>query len=343
VSIDPSLRDDVVRILRAEGYTISRRDGENAGDVHDGEHDNGLGAWRLDWPTFWKQERADADFLVEPLLARGRAHAFVAPAKAGKTLLFQEIALALATGRPVLYRPASDALAVVYLDMEMTQDDLYERASDMGYGPGDDLDRLHYVLLPSLPPLDTAEGGAALLEYVTGVGAEVVIIDTLARSVTGPESEADTLRNFFRHTGLPLKAAGVTWARADNMGKDPAKGARGTSAKNDDVDIVWQITRGDASLALKCTHQRVRWVPEKVALAIVSEPHLRHQPAKRTWAAGTIEAAEKLDAAGVPLNAGRPAAREALTAAGITVGTDALRDALRWRRERPPEQMGLAP
>jgi hypothetical protein len=148
------------------------------------------------------------------------------------------MALALATGSPVLYRPAGDPLTVVYLDMEMTEDDLYGRAGDMGYGPDVDLSRLHYILLPSLPPLDTPEGGAALMEYVLEVGAQVVIVDTLARSVAGPESDVDTLRAFFRHTGLPLKAAGVTWARADNMGKDATKGVRGTSAKNDDVDIV---------------------------------------------------------------------------------------------------------
>jgi len=107
---------------------------------------------QVGWPKFWKQERVDADFLIDPILARGRAHAFVAPAKVGKTLLFQEMALALATGRPVLYRPASDPLTVVYLDMEMTEDDLHERATDFGYGPDDDLSGLHYILLPSLPP-----------------------------------------------------------------------------------------------------------------------------------------------------------------------------------------------
>src|SRR5262249_27091669 len=105
-------------------------DGDVAGDVSDG-----LAGWRIDWPKFWAQERTDADFLVEPVLARGRGHALVAPAKVGKTLLLQEIALALGTGRPILYRPASDPLTVVYLDMEMLEDDLYERATDLGYGP----------------------------------------------------------------------------------------------------------------------------------------------------------------------------------------------------------------
>jgi hypothetical protein len=329
--VDPELEAEVRRILARE----------RGGEDHDDGDPYGLAAWRIDWPKFWNQERTDADFLVEPILARGRGHAFVAPAKAGKTLLFQELALALATGRAVLHRPASDPITVVYLDMEMTEDDLYERASDFGYGPDDDLSRLHYILLPSLPPLDTPEGGAALLEYVHDVNADVVIIDTLARSVAGPESDADTLRAFFRHTGQPLKTAGVTWARADNLGKDPTRGARGTSAKNDDVDVVWQLTRGDASLKLHATHRRIRWAPETVALAIVEEPHLHHRPAERTWPPGTLEAAAKLDQAGVPLDTTKRDAGKALRAAGLSASNDAITGALRWRRERPPEQLEM--
>jgi hypothetical protein len=145
--------------------------------------------------------------------------------------------LALATGSPVLYRPAGDPLTVVYLDMEMTEDDPYGRAGDMGYGPDVDLSRQHYILLPSLPPLDTPEGGAALMEYVLEVGAQVVIVDTLARSVAGPESDADTLRAFFVIRGCRSKPP-RSRGRGPTNGKDASKGARGTSAKNDDVGIV---------------------------------------------------------------------------------------------------------
>ena len=46
----------------------------------------------------------------------------------------------------------------------MTPDDLDERLREMGYGPGSDLSNLHYATLPSLPPLDTPEGGKAVAE-----------------------------------------------------------------------------------------------------------------------------------------------------------------------------------
>jgi hypothetical protein len=299
-----------------------------------------LHTWRIDWPTFWETDHREESWIVEPVLAEGRSHSIDSKPEGGKSRLLQEFAFALATGRPVLRRQASEPLTVVYLDMEMTEDDLHERATDFGYGPEDDLSRLHYILLPSIPPLDTAEGGKVLRDYVAVVGADVVFIDTTARVLEGPENDADTLRDFHRHTGQPLKAAGVTWARADHLGKDETRGARGTSAKSDDVDIVWQLTKGDGSVDLRAKKRRVRWVPERVALAVVDEPFLHHKPADRHWPAGTIEAAKKLDEAAVPLGATRREAREALKGAALSVANDALTSALRWRREHP-EQMEI--
>src|SRR5205823_2611131 len=62
-------------------------------------------------------------------------------------------------------------VVVLYFDYEMTEDDLYERLQDMGCGPEVDLSRLRYALLPTLPPLDTRDGGAALLAAVDQVSA----------------------------------------------------------------------------------------------------------------------------------------------------------------------------
>jgi len=309
---------------------------DDAASVRDRQSAVALADWRVDWPTFWERDRC-ADFLVEPIITRGRSHSLNARAEVGKSLLLQEVAFACATGRAVLHRPAGEALTVVYLDMEMTEDDLEDRADSFGYGPGDDLSRLHYVLLPNIPPLDTREGGRVLTAYVADVGAELVVIDTTARVLDGEENDADTLRDFHRHSGQPLKSAGVTWVRADHLGKDASRGARGTSAKNDDVDVVWQVTKANGGISLRAVKRRVRWVPETVNLAVVTDPHTRHQPSEALWPDGTLDAAAKLDKAGVPLEAGRPRARDMLETAGLSVGTDALRAGLRWRRQRDQE------
>jgi len=50
--------------------------------------------------------------------------------------------------------------------------------------------------------------------------------------------------------------------RIDHAGKDMSKGARGTSAKNDDVDLVWQMTRSGDTVRLHATKKRHTWIKD---------------------------------------------------------------------------------
>lgn len=287
---------------------------------------------RVDWSAFWKRERVEDQYLVEPLLARGRGHAIYASAKVGKSLLMLEVAAACATGQAALDNAVADPVNVVYLDMEMTEDDVRDRLVDLGYGPDDDLSRLHYYLLPSLPPLDTELGGAALEAIVVHRDAQLVVIDTMARVIDGEENSADTYKSFYRYTGSRLKRRGITYARLDHAGKDLEKGQRGSSAKVDDVDIVWRITSTDEGVRLKATHRRIKTVPEYVNLRRSSDP-LRHIITGGSYPQGTRELAARLDALNVPLEATRAEAREALRAAGMSAANDVLSPTLRYRRE----------
>src|SRR5216117_3816193 len=97
----------------------------------------------LDWEAFWARDRDDHDWLVEPILARGRGHAIYARHKTGKSLVMLWLATGLASTR--------DDVIVLYLDYEMGDEDLHERLSDMGYSSQSDLSRLRYALLPTLP------------------------------------------------------------------------------------------------------------------------------------------------------------------------------------------------
>ena len=224
----------------------------------------------VDWQRFWEDDHSDEDWLAEPLIPRGRAIALYAPAKAGKSTIVLAVAAAVATGRRVLGHHRATPVEVLYLDYEMTQSDLQQRLLELGYGPSDDMSRLHYALLPSMPPLDTVDGARALLELVDTTKAELVVVDTFGRAVEGDEDSADTVRAFYRHTGLTLKARNVTYLRTDHSGKDTSKGQRGSSAKNDDVDLVWRLTRTDTKagegVKLERTHSRVAWVPQELKI-----------------------------------------------------------------------------
>lgn len=280
------------------------------------EQANPLLGLLIDWPTFWSVDRAEEAWLAYPLLPEGRQIALFAPAKTGKSLLALDVAAAVATGRPVLGGQSAPRRHVLYLDYEMTEADLQERLFDLGYTPEDDLSWLHYALLPSLPPLDTLDGAKACCELAELVEADLVVVDTLGRAVQGDENDADTLRAFARHTGLALKAAGRTVLRTDHAGKDVEKGQRGTSAKNDDVDVVWRLVRMEGALSLKRTHSRVQWVPDQLILRIEEDP-LRHVITDEGYPAGTAECAAKLDALGLPVEVSTRQAQAALKAAGF--------------------------
>ncbi|MFN8585976.1 MAG: AAA family ATPase [Dehalococcoidia bacterium] len=291
----------------------------------------------INWATFWGHEHRDEEWLLEPLLPRARAVSLYSPAKSGKSLLVLDVAARLATGQRVLDQRAGSAVDVLYLDFEMTEDDLYERLTDMGYRPDSDLTHLHYASLPSLPPLDTAAGGAALRELAASCNAALVIIDTTSRVISGPENDADTMRALHHHTGLPLKADGRTVLRLDHSGKALERGQRGTSAKNDDVDLVWELTAREGGLRLRATHRRQSWVPEFLDLVRLDDP-LRHERAETTLPVGTMELVEQMNRLGIAPEWGGKRVRLALREAGVHARNDVVAAAIRVRKQQFAEE-----
>jgi hypothetical protein len=221
----------------------------------------------VNWSEFWNQDHTSEDWIAYPLIARGRQTALFAVAKVGKSYLALACTAALATGKPIFGRPAQPPVHVLYLDYEMTPGDLLERLERLGYTEEDNLTHLHYAIIPSLPALNTYEGAAAVMKLVELTGAQVVVIDTTGRAVEGEENSADTYREFARTTGLSLKAAGIAMLRTDHAGKDKGKsGQRGSSAKNDDVDLVYHMEREAHHIKLTRLFSRITWAPNEVEL-----------------------------------------------------------------------------
>lgn len=294
-----------------------------------------LAGWAapVDWATFWASETPDQEWLIEPILPAHRQVAIFSRAKTGKSLLALDAAAALATGRPLLgATPGAPPRDVVYLDLEMTEADVRERLEDLGYGPEHDLSHFHYYLLPSLPSLDTELGGQVVDAIAARYGAEMVVVDTMARAVKGDENESDTYRDFYRYTGYRLKARGVALLRLDHGGKDLTQGQRGSSGKNDDVDVVFMLSAGDEGLTLKRTHSRIPWVPATVQLQRHGEP-LRHTLTTGLWPDGTKDVAQLLDEHHVPLDARTADAMRTLAGSGEGRRRQVVIAALKWRRQ----------
>jgi Bifunctional DNA primase/polymerase, N-terminal/AAA domain len=297
----------------------------------------------INWDRFWSTDKTDEEWLAWPLIPRGRAIALYAPAKAGKSTVLLAVVAALAAGQPILGGYTAPPCRCLYIDLEMTEADLHERLTELGYGPETDLTNLHYALLPSLPPMDTIEGAKALLDLVHHTQAEFVAIDTFGRAVQGDEDKADTVRAFYRHTGLALKAAGITYLRTDHSGKDTTKGQRGSSAKNDDVDLVWSLARINDGITLTRTHSRISWVPPEVKIRRheneITEYLLDLQA--ETFADGTATRAKLLDELGLTTDTGFNETGRAIRAAGHKMAANHIRDAIRFRKNAAQQREQL--
>ena len=304
----------------------------------------------VDWTKLWTDDRPDEEWLAEPIIPKGRAIALYAPAKAGKSTIVLAIVAAVATGSRILGQTRATPTNVLYLDYEMTEDDLIERLTELGYGPQDNLDKLHYALLPSLPPLDTIEGANALLELVDRTQAELVVVDTFGRAVEGDEDRADTVRAFYRHTGLSLKARGVAVLRTDHSGKSVEKGMRGSSAKADDVDIVWQLSRTNTNkgdgVRLNRTHSRISWVPPDIRISRIETDHGHDyiiDAQDQQWADGTRQDAELLETLNIPIEMSARNASAIIRATEHKMSDKRIRTAVEFRKlaARSEETMRL--
>jgi hypothetical protein len=300
----------------------------------------------VDWKAFWSLEHATEEWLAKPLIAKGRQTALFAGAKTGKSWLTLNVTAALATGKPILGQPAQPPVHVLYLDYEMIESDLYERLEQFGYTEDDDLSHLHYALIPNLPPLNTTEGASAIMKLAELTKAEVVVIDTTGRAIDGEENSADSYREFARTTGLSLKRANIACIRTDHAGKDGGKkqGQRGSSAKNDDVDIVYRLDKSDDGLTLKRTHTRISWVPETVSLVVedledIITIRLRSKE-QRGWTLKEIAIANRLDELGFPQDIGVNEVIRQLKDQGISLGhKSAIGRAIQCRKQPRPDPL----
>lgn len=263
----------------------------------------------INWHDLWADDSGE-DWICEPLLPAGRLVAVYSEPKVGKSLICLELGIAVSLGRPVLGGVPERPYRVLYVDFENDpKGDVRPRAEAMGYGP-DDLANLAYLSFPALPALDSERGGLELMANVEHYGAEVVVIDTVSRAVAGEENANDTWLNFYRRTGLRLKAAGVSLLRLDHAGKDPTKGQRGGSAKVGDVDMVWRLSRvTDTVLQLDCEAHRMALAPEMKTIALHREEDpLRHRVDARGWRATADAKVQELisifDEAGAAPDAG---------------------------------------
>ncbi|WP_430332712.1 AAA family ATPase [Rhodococcus sp. ACT016] len=312
----------------------------------------------LDFEALLSGEQEPNVWLVPGLIQRGLLYQLVAAPKTGKSLLVLELAHRVAAGLDGLTGaelPEGDAspdgpASVLYLDAENSPKIVGDRLREMGVEPAS-LARLHYASFPALAPLDSERGAGDLLALARHVDAQLVVLDTVSRFVSGNENDAQTYLDLYRLTLAPLKREGRAVIRIDHTGKDAALGARGSSAKGGDVDVSWILTKGQTPARVKLTREfdRTHSHPDVIDL------HRRQAPLRHEVVTGKVSLAdlavdevptlddledsvralvEDMNARNVPSRVGRDKAREAYLAAGgeIKASNGVWADAVAFRK-----------
>jgi hypothetical protein len=306
-----------------------------------------LTASLLDWGDFFDIDFGKIQLLPGKLMGPGQQIALIGDGKAGKSLFVQEWMWRMATGQPFLGDAPQDPVKILYLDAENGQEQVQERFLSFGAGPGS-MGELRYASFPPVRPLDTAGGGADLTALVKATGAQLVVIDTVSRFIAGLENDADTWLSLYRHTLLPLKRDRVASVRLDHFGKDKERGGRGSSAKTQDVDHVWELTyEGSGELTLKRTHTRTGIGPDKFHLARHADRDgdnwragsTRHVVRAREHVEQNIPGTDEhiilaLDSSGLPLEAGNRLVKNKLADLRIAAGSDKIARIVKLRQTR---------
>jgi hypothetical protein len=293
----------------------------------------------INWRELWDDDTQE-EWIVEPLLPARRLVALYSAPKVGKSLLSLELAAGIAAGRPLLGTPAQAPRIVLYVDFENDPvGDTRERLQAMNYTP-EDLDNLKLLSFPTLSALDSAKGSEELMAAVRYYQAQVVVIDTVSRAVKGDENENNTWLDFYRMTGLKLKAAGVALIRLDHTGKDQTKGQRGGSAKAGDVDAIWHMTKIDEdTVQLRLDASRFSMPPEmKLLLLHRKEKPFRHEVdpngPRAAFDIKVKKLVEEMDRLNLPKTWGRDKLTQALRDANSQVprGDTPMREAIKRRK-----------
>ena len=291
----------------------------------------------VNWAIAFKEQPEDVRWLVPDFIEEGTLNAIYSAPGVGKSLLALEVAVEIVrSGKTVLY-----------VDQENRISDTVDRLSSFGVRP-EELDKLLLYSFPSMPPLDTPDGGTHLVALAEASKCSLIILDTLSRMVEGAENESDTYLSLYRNTLAPLKGRGIASLRLDHSGKNEKSGQRGSSSKSGDVDCIYHLRRdGENFFSLECEKSRSGHVPYGQLINLTRE----YDPLRHQWNVRVdipLSAFEgvmrRMDSLAIPTAWGRDRVRKTLKDNGVAgVRNDALQAAILERRNRERRLPTLPP
>lgn len=191
------------------------------------------------------------DYLLKGLIAPGDLGVWYGPSGGGKTFEVLDVAHAIATGRAILGRRVRQA-PVLYCALEgangFEKRVLGIRAER---GPAPDL----FIYKGELCLHDSDNTVARLIAKAKSLGAKLIVIDTLSRSMPGAdENSPNDMTGMVATLGKIIRETGAHVLVVHHTGKDEGKGSRGHSSLKAAADVEIEIAKsGTGGHTLKLT------------------------------------------------------------------------------------------
>lgn len=200
----------------------------------------------------WVQEAMDApdqQWLIDDLVPAGALTLIAGRPKIGfKSFLSQSIALSVASGQRVgPLNPSGAPLPVLYIDREGVLKPTAQRYMALAKGMNVEISENLHIAFNVPFRMDNTQCVADVRRLAAELGAKLVIIDTLAKSMSGNESSAQDMGQALL-CAEALKSDGIAVIVVHHLNKagrleageqmDPASGLRGSSALEGAYDQI---------------------------------------------------------------------------------------------------------
>lgn len=176
----------------------------------------------------------------------------------GKSFVAVDLGLSLASGIPYAGRPVARRYRVLYVLAEGSAGFYKRTAAWRLHNPhGDPGDR--FLTLPE--PVNLGDPNGVDSGYLAEIAAEhladLVIVDTLARAMTGAdENSARDMGVFVANAEAVARRIGGLLLPVHHTGKDETKGMRGSSAAFGGADVVIGCTKSNDEVVLRNTKMK---------------------------------------------------------------------------------------
>lgn len=194
--------------------------------------------------------------LVDGLLGTTGFSVLYGESGAGKTFVAIDLACHVAAGLPWRGMDVEPGI-VVYVAAEAPES---VKRRLWAWKAHHGVDRLPVMVVQSA--VDLLNGDAdALVALVARVARDhgrvaLVVVDTLARAMTGNENAPDDMGRFVAACGRIREACGGHVLVVHHSGKDTARGARGHSSLRAATDVELEVSSGEAGGSIKVTKHR---------------------------------------------------------------------------------------